>query len=104
MDGAGPPHLRSSVVRSSGSFLMMKLKIFLVNEKRPRHLYHYRQTLPDGFTKENMGVMAIVKSGFAAVTGLANAGKSTLINGLMQERLLITWRKSRLPVIRFGAY
>ncbi|HOB34133.1 MAG: GTPase Era [Firmicutes bacterium] len=39
--------------------------------------------------------MAIVKSGFAAVTGLANAGKSTLINGLMQERLLITSEKKQ---------
>jgi GTP-binding protein Era len=35
----------------------------------------------------------VFKSGFVAVTGLANAGKSTIINSLLQERLLITSSK-----------
>lgn len=35
------------------------------------------------------------KSGFVAVTGLANAGKSTIINSLLQERLLITSDKKQ---------
>lgn len=36
-----------------------------------------------------------VRSGFVAVVGLANAGKSTVINGLLGERLLISSAKKQ---------
>lgn len=37
----------------------------------------------------------LIKSGFVAVTGVPNAGKSTLINALMGDRLLIASEKSQ---------
>lgn len=44
-----------------------------------------------GYVKEGY----LIKSGFVAVTGAPNAGKSTLINALIGDRLLITSEKSQ---------